>query len=348
LQGLAAPESSEMVFQLFASDYSESSASDSSLSPNIATLLTEFPSVFSTPSALPPLRACDHVIPLVSGATPVNIRAYRYPPTLKDEIERQVRDMLDKGFIQPSSSPFSSLVLLMCKKDGSWGFCVDYRYLNAVTVKSVYPISIFDQLADELGSASWFSMLDLHSGYHQIRLQSRDEFKTALSTHARHYEFTVVPFGLSGALGTFQGAMNSTLAPLLSKCVVVFIDDILVFNNSYEEHLQHLKVIPTLLAQDQWIVKLRKCKFVQQQIHYLGHILSSKGIHTDPNKVAAVLQWPTPTNVRELRGFLGLAGFYRKFVKHFAIVAWPLTSLLKKNTLFVWTSEHQTAFHALQ
>jgi hypothetical protein len=214
---------------------------------------------------MPPVRSCDHVIPLVSGASPVNIRAYRYPPTLKDEIERQVRDMLDKGFIQPSTSPFSSPVLLVQKKDGTWHFCVDYRYLNALTIKSVYPILVFDQLVDELGSAAWFSILDLHSGYHQIRLQSGEEFKTAFSTHAGHYEFTVVPFGLSGAPGTFQGAMNSTLAPLLKKCVVVFFDDILIYSRTYEEHIEHLRAVLTLLEKDHWIVKLTKCRFAQKK-----------------------------------------------------------------------------------
>jgi hypothetical protein len=130
--------------------------------------------------------------------------------------------------------------------------------------------------------------------------------------------------------------------------VVVFFDDILIFSSSYEEHLQHLHVVLSLLAKDQWVVKLKKCKYAQREIHYLGHILSSWGVHTDPDKVAAVLHWPPPTNVRELRGFLGLASFYRKFVKHFAILARPLTNLLKKHTLFVWTTEHQVAFQALQ
>lgn len=267
---------------------------------------------------------------------------------MKDEIERQARGMLDKGFIQPSLSSFSSPVLLVRKKDGSWRFYVDYRYLNAMTLKSVYPIPVFDQLVDDLGSASWFSILDLHSGYHQIRLKSGEEFKTAFSTHAGHYEFTVVPFGLPGGPGTFQGAMNSTLVPLLQKCVVVFLDDILIYSSSYGDHLQHLHAVLSLLAKDQWIVKLKKCKFAQCEIHYFGHILSSRGVHTDKEKVEAVMQWPTPANVHELMGFLGFAGFYRKFVKHFAILARRLTNLLKKHTLFVWIAEHQAAFQALQ
>jgi hypothetical protein len=172
-------------------------------------------------------------------------------------------------------------------------------------------------------------------------LQPGEEYKTAFSTHVGHYEFTVVPFGLSGAPGTFQGAMNITLQPLLRKCVIVFFDDILVYSSSYTEQLDHLQQVLTLLAKDQWVVKFKKCQFAKQEIQYLGHILSSQGVHTDPEKVQAVLQWPPPTNVRELRGFLGLAGFYRKFVWHFAIIAKPLTNLLKKHSLFIWTSEHQ-------
>jgi hypothetical protein len=150
---------------------------------------------------------------------------------------------LQQGVIRPNSSSFSSPVLLVRKKDGSYRFCVDYRYLNALTLKSKFPIPIFDQLIVELAGASWFSTLDLIVGYHQVRLQPREEFKTSFQTHTSHFEFVVMPFGLSGAPGTFQGAMNTTLAPLLRKCVLVFFDDILVYNKSYVDHLQHLQEV---------------------------------------------------------------------------------------------------------
>lgn len=348
LQGLTATIESDMLIQLLAVDIPNSTSPSENLPPEISAILSQFPEVFTVPTALPPKRGCDHAIPLISGATPVNICAYQYPPSLKDKIEKQVNVMLAHGLIQPSKSSLSSPVLLVRKKDGTWCFCVDYRYLNAMTVKSVYPIPVFDQLVDELGSAKWFSILDLHSGYHQIRLQLGEEFKTAFSTHAGHFEFTVVPFGATGAPATFQGAMNSTLAPLLRKCALIFFDDILIYSATYEDHLHHLHQVLTLLAKNQWVIKLKKCNFAKQEICYLGHILSSKGVSTDPEKVAAVLQWPTPSNVRELRGFLGLAGFYWKFVRHFAILAKPLTQLLKKHQLFVWTSKHQQAFAALQ
>lgn len=243
--------------------------------------------------------------------------------------------MLAKGIIQPSTSAFSSPILLVKKKDGSWQFCVDYRYLNALTLKSRFPIPVFDELMDELSKAKWFSSLDLNSGYHKIRLQRGEEHKTAFRAHFGHFEFKVMAFGLSGAPGTFQGAMNTTLVPLLRSCVLVFFDDILVYSETLQDHLMHLKEVLQLLAKDKWFVKLSKCSFAQQQISYLSHIISSHGVATDPSKVAAVNSWPQPSSVKELRSFLGLAGYYRKFVKHFAVIAKPPTELLKKNVLFV-------------
>jgi hypothetical protein len=169
--------------------------------------------------------------------------------------------MMQQGLIRPSSSSFSSPVLLVRKKDGTYRFCVDYRYLNALTVKSKFPIPVFDQLIDELAGASWFSTLDLISGYHQVRLRQGEEFKTAFQTHNGHFEFVVMPFGLSGAPGTFQGAMNTTLSSLLRKCVLVFFDDILVYSRTLPEHISHLEAVFLLLQKDQWHVKLSKCHF---------------------------------------------------------------------------------------
>ncbi|WVZ86941.1 hypothetical protein U9M48_033652 [Paspalum notatum var. saurae] len=239
-------------------------------------------------------------------------------------------------------------MLLVKKKDGSWQPVVGYRYLNALTVRGKFPIPVFDEMMDELASASWFSTLDLNSGFHQIRLKTGEEPKTAFQTHFGHFEFKVTSFGLCGAPGTFQGAMNVTLQPLLRRCVVVFFDDILVYSSSFEQHLSHLRQVFHLLAQDKWQVKLSKCTFAQRQIAYLGHILSQEGISTDPDKIKVVAEWPVPSNSKELRNFLGLAGYYRKFVRHFAIVSKPLFELLKKHALFVWTEGHQTTFEALK
>lgn len=211
------------------------SVSDQAILPEVSIILEEYAMVFEPLSSLPPERACDHEIPLIPGAKPVQIRQYRYPTALKYEIEKQVADMLSKGIIQPSFSAFASPILLVRKKDGSWCFCVDYRYLNALTLKSKFPIPVFDELMDELSSAKWFSSLDLNSGYHQ-RVKQGEEYKTAFQTHFGLFEFRVMAFGLCGAPGTFQGAMNTTLAPLLKKCVLVFFDDILVYSASLEEH----------------------------------------------------------------------------------------------------------------
>lgn len=345
LHGIAPVYEAEVLIPLLSI---QPDSSQPQLQPEISALLQHFQSVFSAPAELPPERHCDHEIPLVTGARPVSVRPYRYPPALKDEIEKQVAEMLKLGIIRPSSSPFSSPVLLVNKKDGSWRLCVDYRYLNALTVKNKFPIPVFDQLMDELCQASWFTTLDLISGYHQIRLKAGEEFKSAFQTHHGHFEFLVMAFGLTGAPGTFQGAMNSTLAPLLRKCVIVFFDDILIYSKSYEEHLIHLQEVLSLLAKDQWHVKLSKCKFAQRKIGYLGHVISEEGVATDDAKIQAIVSWPTPQNVKELRSFLGLAGYYRKFVRHFAVLAKSLTELLKKNVLYVWTSDHELAFSALK
>lgn len=256
--------------------------------------------------------------------------------------------MLQSGIIQPSVSPFSSSVLLVKKKDGTYRFCVDFRHLNAITVKTKYPVPVIEELLDELTHARWFSCLDLTAGYHQILLKSGDEHKTAFQTHSGHYEFRVMAFGLSGAPATFLKAMNTTLAPLLRQCVLVFFDDILVFSRTYAEHLDHLRAVFQLLTRDRWQVKFSKCLFAQQQLKYLGHIISAEGVATDPAKIEAVLKWPPPSSVKELRSFLGLAGYYRRFVRHFGILAKPLTSLLKKGSIFVWTSLHQEAFDSLK
>jgi hypothetical protein len=273
-------------------------------------LINQFPDVFATPTSLPPRRACDHRIPLMPGAQPVNMRAYRHKPELKSEIERQVSELLESGIIQHSTSHFSSPAILVKKKDGTWRLCVDYRALNSMTVVSKYPVPIIDELIDELAGAKWFSKMDLRAGYHQIRLAEGEEFKTAFQTHSGHWEYKVMPFGLAGAPATFLGAMNATLQPLLRKCVVVFFDDILVYSRTLSEHIQHLKAVLEVLRKDSWQVKMAKCSFGQQQIAYLGHIINSQGVSSDPNKISKVAAWPVPQNSKEVRSFLGLAGYY--------------------------------------
>uniref|UniRef100_A0A8R7RBD8 Reverse transcriptase domain-containing protein n=1 Tax=Triticum urartu TaxID=4572 RepID=A0A8R7RBD8_TRIUA len=254
--------------------------------------------------------------------------------------------MLQPGVIGHSMSPFAASMLLV-KKDGTWRFCVDYRRLNDATVKNKFPLPIVDELLDELARAAFFSKLDLRAGYHQIRMRTGDQEKTVFKTHHGHFHFKVMPFGLTNAQATFQCLMNAIFAKYVRKFVIIFLDDILVFSETLEEHLEHLRLVLTLLREHQLYAKESKCSFTQDIISYLGHIISKDGVATGPEKTHAMLAWPTPTTATELRDFLGLTGYYRKFFAHYGIIAKPLTSLLTKKG-FEWTERAQIAFDLLK
>ena len=314
---------------------------------HIQTLISKYQKLFNSPSSLPPHRANDHRIHLQPGTSPVNVRPYRYPYFQKTEIEKQIAELLESGMIRPSRSPFSSPMLLVKKKDGTWRCCVDYRALNAITTKDRFPMPTIDELLDDLGSASWFSKLDLRQGFHQIRMHEDDIPKTAFRTHKGHYEYCVMPFGLCNAPSTFQAEMNEFLRPFLRKFVAVFFDDILVYSSTLAEHLNHLEKVFSKLCEAQFYLKQSKCLLAQCQLEYLGHIITGSGVKVDPSKIAAMVDWPVPNSVTALRGFLGLTGFYRKFICKYASIASPLTKLLRKDG-FQWSAEAQSAFEALK
>ncbi|WVZ01419.1 hypothetical protein V8G54_027488 [Vigna mungo] len=304
--------------------------------PHIQALLHKYSSLFQPPTTLPPSRPTNHHITLHPNTAPIVVRPYRYPHYQKHEIEQQVQRMLDSGFIKPSTSPFSSPVLLVKKKDGTWRFCVDYCALNAATVKDKFPIPTVDELLDELGTATWFSKLDLFSGFHQILMFPGDCDKTAFRTHNGHFEFRVMPFGLCNAPSTFQATMNDLFRPHLRQFIIVFFDDILVYSPTLELHISHLECAFQLLVQNSFHHKGEKCSIGKESIHYLGHIVSNKGVQPDPNKIHA-----------SLRGFLGLTGFYRRFVKGYASIASALTDLLKRDK-FLWKDNASQAFQRLK
>jgi hypothetical protein len=315
--------------------------------PDLLQLLQEFQGLFEEPHGLPPARPHDHRIPLIQVSPPVNVRPYRYPNYQKNEIERIVVGLLNTGEIQPSTSPYSSLVLLVKKHDGSWRLCVDYRALNRVTIKDKFPIPVVDELLDELQGAQYFSKLDLRSGYHQIRMQQQDIEKMAFHTHHGHFEFLVMPFGLTNAPSTFQSLMNDIFSSLLRKFVLGFFDDILIYSKNWTEHLQHLSTVFELLRANHLYVRKEKCNFGQQRVNYLGHVIDRDGVAVDPDKIHAMLAWTKPHSLKALRGFLGLMGYYRKFIKHYGIIARPLTQLLKKDA-WGWNKEAEDSFLRLK
>ncbi|GJR17394.1 putative reverse transcriptase domain-containing protein [Tanacetum coccineum] len=274
-------------------------------------IVKDFPYVFPEDlSGLPPTRQVEFQIDLVPGAAPVARAPYRLAPSEMKELSEQLKELSDKGFIRPSSSPWGAPVLFVKKKDGSFRMCIDYRELNKLTVKNRYPLPRIDDLFDQLQGSSVYSKIDLRSGYHQLRVREEDIPKTAFRTRYGHYEFQVMPFGLTNAPAVFMDLMNRVCKPYLDKFVIVFIDDILIYSKNKQEHEEHLKLILELLKKEELYAKFSKCEFWIPKVQFLGHVIDSEGIHVDPAKIESIKDWTSPKSPTEIRQFLGLAGYY--------------------------------------
>ncbi|GJZ89136.1 putative reverse transcriptase domain-containing protein [Tanacetum coccineum] len=276
-------------------------------------IVQNFPNVFAEDlPGLPLAQPVEFQIDLIPGAAPVARASYRLAPAEMKELSEQLQELSDKGFIRPSSSHWGAPVLFFKKKDGSFRMYIDYRELNKLTVKNRYPLPRIDDLFDQLQGSSIYSKINLRSGYHQLRVREQDIPKTAFRTRYGHYEFLVIPFGLTNALAVFMDLMNRVCKPYLDKFVIVFIDDILIYSKNKKEHEEHLKAILELLKKEQLYAKFSKCEFWIPKVQFLRHVIDSRGIHVDPAKIESIKDWASPKTATEILQFLGLAGYYRR------------------------------------
>jgi hypothetical protein len=312
-------------------------------------VVQEFSDVFPNDlPRMPPERAIEFKIELQLGTAPIAKASYKMSPVEMKELKIQRQGLLDNGYIRPSTSPWGCSALYVEKKDKELRLCVDYRPLDAVTIKNKYPLPRIDILFDQLAGVQVFSKIDLRSSYHQIKIRAEDIPKTAFTTRYGLYEYLVMSFGLTNVMAHFMYLMNSVFMPKLDQFVVVFIDDILVYSKSMEEHKEHLRIILQRLQEHQLYTKFSKCEFWIKEVPFLGHVVSPEGIAVDPSKVKEVLEWKPPTTVSDVQSFLGLAGYYRRFIPNFSKITKPFTELLKKGNKYVWSKPCNEAFKHLK
>ena len=321
--------------------------------PRMVPIIQEYRStVFGTPKpGVPPKRGVEHRIVLKPGTAPPPAKGLRHQSQREAAVLQEYVESGElAGILQKSTSPYGSMALVVLKKDGSPRVVIDYRALNEVTVKNKYPLPLMDELFDRTAGAQFFSVIDLRNGFHQIAIHPDDREKTAFRTRMGHYEYMVLPMGLCNAPGTFMQLMNTVFADMLDKSVLCFLDDILIFSKTEEEHERHIREVLARLRKEQLYVKMSKCAFMQREVAFLGHRIGADGLRVAPDKVRAVQEWPKPDSVTAVRSFLGLANFYRRFVKDYSQIALPLTELTKEVTGagFKWGAEQQQAFEALK
>src|SRR5579862_411424 len=279
---------------------------------------------------------------------PIAQKPYKANDEKREVIKKEIEKMLEDGIIKESYSPWASPVVIIIKKDGSNRFCIDFRKLNDITVSDAHPLPRIDGLLEQFRGANWFSSIDLASGYWQIEMEEEDKAKTAFTCYLGLFEFNVMPFGLKNAPPTFQRMMNKILKEWLYKFVVVYIDDILIYSKTFEEHLVHIEKVLRKLKEVNLMMKLKKCDWCKQEIQFLGHVVGKGGLRQDQSKIEKIKNLKVPTTVREVRAVLGLCSYYRRFVKGFSKIAKPLFELLKKDQKFEWKEKHQETFERLK
>ena len=315
----------------------------------LANLLRRFGDVFSiNDEDIGKTDLIKHSIPTVEGAQPFRQAPHRLGPAKEAEAEKQVKMLLEKGMIEPSSGAWSSPVVLVRKKDQSWRFCIDYRRLNTLTVQDAYPLPRIDESLDALSGSKFFSTLDLTSGYWQVPLDKDAREKSAFITRTGLWQWKVLPFGLTSAPATFQRLMERVLQGLHWKTLLLYLVDVIVIAPDFNSHLQRLEEVLKRLRQAGLKLKPKKCELIQKEVKYLGHVVSADGVATDPVKVEAVRQWCAPKNLKEVQAFLGTAGYYRQFIPGYATIAKPLTQLTRKEAPWTWDTAEQESFHTLQ
>ncbi len=300
-------------------------------------------------SKLPPHRPSDCAIDLIPGSTPPRGRVFPLSQPESETMRKYIEEELAKGFIVPSKSPASAGFFFVKKRDGGLRPCIDYRALNDISIKFRYPLPLVPAALEQLRSAKYFTKLDLRSAYNLVRIREGDEWKTAFSTTSGHYEYRVMPFGLSNSPSVFQALINDVFRDMLNQCVIVYIDDILIYSESLETHVKQVRAVLQRLIKHQLYAKIQKCEFHQAQISFLGYIIGAEGVTMDDSKVQAVLKWPKPATIKELQRFLGFANFYRRFIRNFSVVAAPFTSLLQgMGQRLNWTLASEQAFQQLK
>ena len=347
-QNCTPPDENASPKEYIQSDYFQSKI-DGPFKAKILKLLLDFIDIVANSSEqLSPSKLRPHRIQLFQTAVPFKSRFYKLNRFKSDALKSELIKLINKGLIVPSYSAWSSPIVLVMKKNGKWRLCTDYRKLNSMTVPDSYSLPNIDEIFSALGGATIFSTLDLFAGYHQIRMAEDSIDLTSFTTKFGNFLYKVMPFGLTGAPATFQREMNRILFDLLGKCVFVFLDDILIFSNSVEEHLVHLKQVFEILRKYEVKINIEKCCFFKEEVEVLGHVVSKNGLKTIKSKIDAVAKWFKPKDISELRSFLGSVGYYRKFIKNFAVLAAPLYKLLRKNVPYVWEDLQQDSFDKLK